>query len=77
MHAATWTDVIVTFHWDQAPNPFGVPGTQFVHGLPTADRQTALNGHGRFEPMDRPSTLLLAGPDFRHNVMVDAPRSWI
>ena len=55
-------DLIVTFHWDKRPNPFGVPGTQWVPGN-AASGQAAHNGHGGLNPWAVRSTLLLSGPN--------------
>jgi len=65
-------DLIVTFHWDKSPNPFGVPGTQWVPGN-AASGQPAHNGHGGLNPWAVRSTLLLSGPDFRHRATSDTP----
>jgi len=65
-------DLIVTYHWDNAPNPFGVPGTQFVPGK-SAPGQPAHSGHGGLNPWVVRSTLLLSGPDFRHRATSDVP----
>lgn len=60
-------DLIVTFHWNDAKNPFGVPGTQLIPG------RAAHNGHGGLNPWTVRSTLLLAGPDFGRGVTSDVP----
>ena len=63
-------DVIVTHRWSAEPNPFGVPGTQWIPG--TAG-QPANNGHGGLNPFVTRSTLLAAGPDFAQGKVVELP----
>jgi predicted AlkP superfamily pyrophosphatase or phosphodiesterase len=63
-------DVIVTHRWSADPNPFGVPGTQWIPG--TAG-QAANNGHGGLNPYVTHSTLLAVGPDFAQGKVVDLP----
>ncbi len=63
-------DVIVTHRWSAEPNPFGVPGTQWVSG--TAG-QPAHNGHGGLNPFVTHATLLAAGPDFAQGKVIDLP----
>ena len=63
-------DLIVTHRWTAEPNPFGVPGTQWVPGTPG---QAAQNGHGGLNPFVTHSTLLAVGPDFAQGKVVDLP----
>lgn len=63
-------DLIVTHRWSAAPNPFGVPGTQWVPGSPD---QPAHNGHGGLNPYVTRSTLLAVGPDFAQGQVIDVP----
>jgi len=65
-------DLIATYHWDNNPNPFGVPGTQLVAGK-SAPGQPVHSGHGGLNPWVVRSTLLLSGPDFRHAATSDVP----
>ena len=64
-------DLIVTYHWEKTPNPFGVPGTQWVPGKPSG--QPARSGHGGLNPWTVRSTLLFSGPDFRRATAIDTP----
>lgn len=63
-------DMIVTHRWSSDPNPFGVPGTQWIHG--SAD-QPAHNGHGGLNPYVTRSTLLVVGPDFAQGKVIEIP----
>jgi arylsulfatase A-like enzyme len=63
-------DMIVTYRWDAAANPFGVPGTQWVPGT---KQQAARNGHGGLNPYVTHSTLIAAGPDFAQGKTIDVP----
>jgi arylsulfatase A-like enzyme len=63
-------DLIVTYRWDAAPSPFGMPGTQWVNGQ---SGQAARNGHGGLNPYVTHSTLLAAGPDFAKGKINDLP----
>jgi len=63
-------DVIVTHRWSADPNPFGVPGTQWVDGKPG---QPAHNGHGGLNPFVTRSTLLAVGPDFGKGQVIEIP----
>jgi hypothetical protein len=66
-------DIIVTYRWDEKPNPFGVPGTQIVNGGANAASRAARNGHGGLNPYVSRSTLLASGPDFHSGKTVEAP----
>lgn len=63
-------DMIITHRWSSDPNPFGVPGTQWVHG--SADKP-AHNGHGGLNPYVTRSTLLAVGPDFAQGQVIEIP----
>ena len=66
-------DMIVTHRWESKPNPFGVPGTQWVAGGPDAARQAARNGHGGLNPYVTRSTLLASGRDFALGKTIELP----
>lgn len=66
-------DMIVTYRWDAAANPFGVPGTQWIPGGPASNQQVAHNGHGGLNPYVTHSTLLAAGRDFAQGKTIDLP----
>ncbi|MGJ5816404.1 alkaline phosphatase family protein [Paludibaculum fermentans] len=63
-------DVIVTHRWSADPNPFGVPGTQWIPGKPG---QPPHHGHGGLNPYVTHSTLLAVGPDFAQGKVVELP----
>ena len=63
-------DIIVTHRWSAEPNPFGVPGTQWIAGK---EGQPAHNGHGGLNPYTTHSTLLAAGPDFAQGKVIELP----
>jgi hypothetical protein len=65
-------DLIVTYHWDNTPNPFGAPGTQWIPGK-SEPGQPVHSGHGGLNPWVVRSTLLLHGPDFRRNATSGVP----
>lgn len=66
-------DLIVTYRWEDTPNPFGVPGTQIVDGGKEAATRPARNGHGGLNPYVTRSTLLAVGTDFAAGKTVEAP----
>ena len=66
-------DMIVTYRWEQAPNPFNVPGTQIVDGGPDAASKAAHNGHGGLNPYVTHSTLLATGPSFAVGKIIEVP----
>jgi len=63
-------DVIVTYRWTDAPNPFGVPGTQWVAGAAGASPR---NGHGGLNPYVTHSTLIAFGKSFAQGKTIDVP----
>jgi predicted AlkP superfamily pyrophosphatase or phosphodiesterase len=63
-------DMIVTHRWSSDPNPFGVAGTQWIHGKAG---QAAHNGHGGLNPYVTRSTLLAVGPDFAQGKVLEIP----
>ena len=66
-------DMIVTWRWDAAKNPFGVAGTQWVPGRPGASAQTAHSGHGALNPYTTHTVLLAVGRDFQKGKTIDVP----
>jgi arylsulfatase A-like enzyme len=66
-------DMVVTYRWDDTPNPFGVPGTQWIPGSPTATSKAARNGHGGLNPYVTHSTLLAAGKRFKQGKTIALP----
>lgn len=66
-------DMIVTYRWEDTPNPFGVPGTQIVDGGPDAAKRPARNGHGGLNPYVTRSTLFAVGRDFAAGKTVEVP----
>jgi len=62
-------DVIVTWHWDDTKNAFGVPGTQSVLGRPG----TTHNGHGSLNPYTTHTILLAVGKDFKQGTTIEVP----
>ena len=63
-------DMIVTYRWDASPNPFGVPGTQWIPGT---NQQAPHNGHGGLNPYVTHSTLLAAGKGFARGKTIGLP----
>lgn len=63
-------DLIVTYGWNDAPNPFGVPGTQWGPGATGASPR---NGHGGLNPYVTHSTLIGFGKSFAQGKTVDVP----
>jgi arylsulfatase A-like enzyme len=61
--------VIVTWHWDDTKNAFGVPGTQSVLGRPG----TTHNGHGSLNPYTTHTVLLGLGKDFKQGTTIELP----
>jgi arylsulfatase A-like enzyme len=69
-HKSLGPDIVVTYRWESTPNPFGVPGTQWIPGM---NQQTARNGHGGLNPYVTHSTLLLWGRDFKQGTTITLP----
>ncbi len=63
-------DLVITHAWSGEPNPFGIPGKQWVPGR---EGQAARHGHGGLNPYVTRSTLLAAGPDFRQGMVTEVP----
>jgi arylsulfatase A-like enzyme len=65
--------MVVTYRWEATPNPFGVPGTQWVPGGSVPRQKPAGNGHGGLNPYVTHSTLLAVGKDFQQNKTINLP----
>ena len=66
-------DMIVTWHWDDAGNPFGVAGTQSIQGRPVEAGKTAHSGHGSLNPYTTHSVLVATGPHFGSKASTTLP----
>ena len=66
-------DMIVTWRWDAAKNPFGVAGTQLIPSRPGAREQTVHSGHGSLNPYTTHTVLFATGKDFQQGKTIDLP----
>jgi len=62
-------DVVMSFHWTDAPNAYGAPGALFADGSKKLGKGT----HASLSPYDMHNTLIAAGPDFRQGWQDDTP----
>src|SRR5438046_10222745 len=62
-------DVVMAFRWNDSKNQFGVPGMIEADWQRGAGKGT----HATLSRFDMRSTLIAAGPDFRHGQVNDLP----
>jgi arylsulfatase A-like enzyme len=75
-HAERGPDIVVTFPWSSATNPFGVPGTDmtYVAGA-TGPLAGSRGNHGSMSPWTVRTTFIAWGADFKHGATVRTPVS--
>jgi hypothetical protein len=75
-HAERGPDIVVTFPWSSAANPFGVPGTDttYVTGT-TGPLRGSQGNHGAMSPWTVRNTFIAWGPDFKRATTVRTPVS--
>jgi predicted AlkP superfamily pyrophosphatase or phosphodiesterase len=75
-HAERGPDIVVTFPWSSAANPFGVPGTDmtYVAGA-TGPLKGNSGNHGSMSPWTVRNTFIAWGADFKHGATVRTPVS--
>jgi predicted AlkP superfamily pyrophosphatase or phosphodiesterase len=78
-HAERGPDIVFTFPWSSAKNPFGVPGTDYTQATPFSAATGPLTGtagnHGSMSPWNVRNTFIAWGPDFKRGVTVRTPAS--
>src|SRR5262245_52600396 len=75
-HPERGPDIVVTFPWSSAPNPFGVPGTDYTEtGRETGPLTGTQGNHGSMSPWTVRNTFLAWGPDFKRGTVVPTPVS--
>jgi predicted AlkP superfamily pyrophosphatase or phosphodiesterase len=66
-------DVIVTFRWTSDKNAFGFPGSQKIASTDARRNVPARSGHGGLNPWMIHTPMILWGPDFKKQTVVQAP----
>ena len=66
-------DVIVTFRWSSAKNAFGFPGSQKIASTDTRRKVPGRSGHGGLNPWMVHTPMVLWGPDFKKQTVIQTP----
>jgi predicted AlkP superfamily pyrophosphatase or phosphodiesterase len=75
-HPERGPDLVVTFPWSSAPNPFGVPGTDYTEtGRETGPLTGTQGNHGSMSPWTVRNTFIAWGVDFKRATVVNTPVS--
>ena len=75
-HAERGPDIVVTFPWSSAQNPFGVPGTDYTEtGRETGPLTGTRGNHGSMSPWTVRNTFIAWGIDFKRAATVRTPVS--
>ncbi len=75
-HAERGPDIVVTFPWSSAQNPFGVPGTDYTEtGRETGPLTGTRGNHGSMSPWTVRNTFIAWGVDFKRAATVRTPVS--
>jgi predicted AlkP superfamily pyrophosphatase or phosphodiesterase len=74
-HAERGPDIVFTFPWSSARNPFGVQGTDYVDAKTTGPLAGTAGNHGSMSPWTVRNTFLAWGPDFKRGATVRTPAS--
>jgi arylsulfatase A-like enzyme len=74
-HAARGPDIVLTFPWSSARNPFGVPGTDYTAAAKTGPLESTAGNHGSMSPWTVRNTFLAWGADFKKGATVRTPAS--
>jgi arylsulfatase A-like enzyme len=68
-------DIVLTFPWSSAKNPFGVPGQDSQIGTKTGPLSGTAGNHGSMSPWTVRNTFIAWGPDFKRGAVVRTPVS--
>jgi predicted AlkP superfamily pyrophosphatase or phosphodiesterase len=75
-HPERGPDIVVTFPWSSAPNPFGVPGADYTEtGRETGPLTGTQGNHGSMSPWTVRNTFIAWGVDFKRGTVVRTPVS--
>jgi arylsulfatase A-like enzyme len=74
-HAERGPDVVLTFPWNSAKSPFGLPGTDYTAAARTGPLDGAAGNHGSMSPWTVRNTFLAWGADFKKGATVRTPAS--
>ena len=75
-HAERGPDIVVTFPWSSASNPFGVPGTDYTEtGRQTGPLTGTQGNHGSMSPWTVRNTFIAWGVDFKRAATIRTPVS--
>jgi predicted AlkP superfamily pyrophosphatase or phosphodiesterase len=68
-------DIVLTFPWNSARGPFGLPGTDYTDARATGPLTGTAGNHGSMSPWVVRNTFLAWGPDFKRGATVRTPAS--
>jgi arylsulfatase A-like enzyme len=68
-------DIVLTFPWSSARNPFGVPGQDSQISTATGPLSGTSGNHGSMSPWTIRNTFIAWGPDFKRGATVRTPVS--
>jgi arylsulfatase A-like enzyme len=74
-HAERGPDIVFTFPWSSARNPFGMQGTDYVVAGATGPLTGTAGNHGSMSPWTVRNTFLAWGADFKRGTTVRTPAS--
>jgi arylsulfatase A-like enzyme len=68
-------DIVLTFPWSSAKNPFGLPGTDYAAAPQTGPLAGTAGNHGGMSPWVVHNTFMAWGADFKRSTTVRTPAS--
>jgi arylsulfatase A-like enzyme len=74
-HAERGPDIVFTFPWSSAKNPFGVAGTDYTQAAAFGPLPGAAGNHGSMSPWTVRNTFIAWGPDFKRGATIRTPAS--
>ena len=74
-HAERGPDIVFTFPWSSARNPFGMQGTDYVVASATGPLTGTAGNHGSMSPWTVRNTFFAWGADFKRGATVRTPSS--
>jgi predicted AlkP superfamily pyrophosphatase or phosphodiesterase len=74
-HAERGPDIVLTFPWSSAKNPFGLSGTDYTAASKTGPLEGTAGNHGSMSPWTVRNTFLAWGADFKKGATVRTPAS--
>lgn len=74
-HAERGPDIVFTFPWSSAKNPFGLQGTDYVVARATGPLAGTAGNHGSMSPWNVRNTFFAWGPDLKRGTTLRTPSS--